>query len=119
MNKETTLDSVLTFAAVSRCISLISGDIAKMPVRMVRLTQDRIWVDEDNPAYSPVLRKPNGYQNRIQFFANWMESKLIHGNAYVLKQRDGLFVATKMGRRANPHVAEAYTLDAFRGWFRR
>lgn len=28
----------------------------------------------------------------------------------------GLVVATKMGRRANPHVPEAYTLDAFRGW---
>jgi aryl-alcohol dehydrogenase-like predicted oxidoreductase len=26
------------------------------------------------------------------------------------------FVATKMGRRADPHVAEAYTLDAFRAW---
>jgi len=25
-------------------------------------------------------------------------------------------VATKMGRRANPHVAEAFTLDAFRAW---
>jgi aryl-alcohol dehydrogenase-like predicted oxidoreductase len=25
-------------------------------------------------------------------------------------------VATKMGRRADPHVAEAYTLDAFRAW---
>lgn len=28
----------------------------------------------------------------------------------------GITVATKMGRRADPHVAEAYTLDAFRGW---
>ena len=28
----------------------------------------------------------------------------------------GLTVATKMGRRADPHVAEAYTLDAYRGW---
>lgn len=27
-----------------------------------------------------------------------------------------LTVATKMGRRANPHIAEAYTLDAFRSW---
>ncbi|WP_448059182.1 aldo/keto reductase [Cellulomonas hominis] len=25
-------------------------------------------------------------------------------------------VATKMGRRADPHVADAYTLDAFRAW---
>ena len=28
----------------------------------------------------------------------------------------GITVATKMGRRADPHVAEAYTLDAYRGW---
>ena len=28
----------------------------------------------------------------------------------------GLTVATKMGRRADPHVAEAYTVDAFRAW---
>ena len=27
-----------------------------------------------------------------------------------------VFVATKMGRRADPHVAEAYTLEAFRAW---
>ncbi|MDM8083342.1 aldo/keto reductase [Cellulomonas cellasea] len=31
-------------------------------------------------------------------------------------QAQGLTVATKMGRRADPHVAGAYTLDAFRGW---
>lgn len=29
---------------------------------------------------------------------------------------DRITVATKMGRRADPHVAEAYTLDAFRAW---
>lgn len=27
-----------------------------------------------------------------------------------------VFVATKIGRRANPHVASAYTVDAFRAW---
>jgi len=32
-----------------------------------------------------------------------------HGN-------DNLTVATKMGRRANPHVPEAFTLDNFRSW---
>jgi aryl-alcohol dehydrogenase-like predicted oxidoreductase len=30
--------------------------------------------------------------------------------------REGITVATKMGRRANPHVAEAYTLDSYRAW---
>lgn len=87
-NVEVKLDSVLTFAAVARCIALIAGDVAKMPVRMVKMTDHRIWVEEENTAYSPVLRKPNPWQNRIQFFSCWMESKLIHGNTYVLKQRD-------------------------------
>jgi aryl-alcohol dehydrogenase-like predicted oxidoreductase len=37
-----------------------------------------------------------------------------------LKERDEpLTVATKMGRRASPHVAEAYTLAAFRDWVDR
>jgi aryl-alcohol dehydrogenase-like predicted oxidoreductase len=31
----------------------------------------------------------------------------------------GLTVATKMGRRADPHVPEAFTLSAFRGWLDR
>jgi len=30
--------------------------------------------------------------------------------------RDDIVVATKMGRRASPHVPEAFTLDAFRAW---
>ena len=33
--------------------------------------------------------------------------------------RDGLTVATKAGRRADPHVPAAYTLDALRGWVDR
>ena len=34
----------------------------------------------------------------------------------LLTEREGLTVATKMGRRADPHVPEAFTLDAFRAW---
>jgi aryl-alcohol dehydrogenase-like predicted oxidoreductase len=39
----------------------------------------------------------------------------------LLRERPGadLTVATKMGRRADPHVAESFTLDAFRGWLDR
>ncbi len=32
------------------------------------------------------------------------------------KDSGGFMVATKMGRRADPHVASAYTLDNFRAW---
>jgi HK97 family phage portal protein len=48
-----------------------------------------IWKETENPAFSPVLRKPNRYQTRIQFIASWVDSKLIHGNTYVWKGRDG------------------------------
>jgi phage portal protein BeeE len=47
-----------------------------------------IWTETDSPAFSPVLRKPNRYQNRIQFWESWILSKLTRGNAYVLKERD-------------------------------
>ena len=48
-----------------------------------------------NPACSPVLRKPNRYQTRQKFFEAWLSSKLLSGNAFILKQRDqrGVVVA--------------------------
>ncbi|MCW2601342.1 MAG: aldo/keto reductase [Frankiales bacterium] len=34
----------------------------------------------------------------------------------ILAEREGLTAATKIGRRADPHVPEAFTLEALRGW---
>lgn len=95
-NIEVNTDTVLTNSAVFRCISLISSDIAKLRMRLVRKDANGIWREEDNPAFSPVLRKPNRYQTRIQFFRAWVESKLIHGNSYILKGRDARNVVTSM-----------------------
>jgi HK97 family phage portal protein len=79
--------AVLSYSAVFACMTLIAGDVAKNRVKLVAL-DNGIWTETQNPAYSPVLRKPNRYQTRIQFFENWMLSKLSKGNTYVLKQRD-------------------------------
>lgn len=87
---------VLAFPTVYRCINLIASDVAKLRVRLVQRDGDGIWSEVTNPAYSPVLRKPNRHQTRIQFFETWMISKLTHGNAYVLKQRDGRNVVTAL-----------------------
>ena len=43
-------------------------------------------------------------------------SERLVGRLLAQRPDAGLTVATKMGRRANPHVPEAYTLDAFRAW---
>lgn len=79
---------VLSFHAVFSCATLIASDISKLRLKYVELSNDNIWLEKANSAYSPVLRKPNPSQNRIQFWEGWVLSKLLRGNAYILKIRD-------------------------------
>lgn len=82
-------ESVLTYHAVYSCVTLIASDIAKMRLKLVQKERNtNIWTETESAAFSPVLRKPNRYQNRIQFIETWLVSKLLFGNAYILKQRD-------------------------------
>jgi HK97 family phage portal protein len=103
------LDTAVSNPVLFRCVSLIAGDIAKMRCRLVEQTRDGIWQEAESPAFSPVLRKPNRYQNRIQFFASWVISKLTMGNSLVLKERDerGIVVALHVldWSRVTPLVA--------------
>lgn len=87
-NREIRVDTALCNPVLFRCISLIASDIAKMRLRLVVQDKDGIWTETESPAFSPVLRKPNGYQNRIQFFTCWVQSKLSTGNTVALKERD-------------------------------
>lgn len=87
-NEELTPDQALANFAPFALHTLICGDVAKLRVKLVAQNGD-VWQEVKNPAYSPVLRKPNEFQNRIQFFENWMNSKLARGNTYILKRRDG------------------------------
>ena len=43
-------------------------------------------------------------------------SEILIGRLLAERPDAPLTVATKMGRRADPHVPEAFTLEAFRGW---
>jgi HK97 family phage portal protein len=87
-NEELSNDSCLANFAVFACRTLIGSDVSKNRVRLVA-QNNQVWQETTNPAYSPVLRKPNEFQNRIQFFESWIGSKLDRGNTYVLKRRDG------------------------------
>lgn len=80
--------TLLSFSAVYACIRGISSDIAKMRVKLSE-DDDGIWTEiTQNQPWLPVLRKPNGYQSRADFFESWMISKLMYGNTYVLKIRE-------------------------------
>lgn len=110
LNVQVSLEDALQYWAVFRCISIISGDISKMRVKLVEQDASGLWKETASPAFSPVLRKPNKSQTRIQFFQSWIESKLTRGNTYVLKQRDargvvvGLYVLDP--HRTRPMVAD-------------
>jgi len=102
-------DSAASFHADFACKTLIARDIAKLRVKLVEKIDD-IWSETTNPAYSPVLRRPNDYQTRNQFWENWMLSKLSRGNTYVLKVRDNRNVVTSLHvldpTRVQPLVAD-------------
>lgn len=87
-NVEWTVDCVLAHHAVYACITLISNDIGKLRERLVTMDSGGIWKETTSSAFSPVLRRPNRYQNHIQFKQWWITCKLIRGNAYALKVRD-------------------------------
>lgn len=88
-NLEVSVETALNNPFLFRCISLISSDIAKMRCRLMQQDSRGIWHEVESPAFSPVLRKPNRFQTQAQFFRSWVHSKLMFGNTYVLKARDG------------------------------
>lgn len=81
------LPQVVSNPVVFSCITRIASDMSQMPSGLEALSNG-IWTDTSNGANSPVLRKPNNYQNHIQFKETWALSKLYRGNTYVLKERD-------------------------------
>jgi HK97 family phage portal protein len=118
-NLEINIDTAASFHADFACKTLIARDIGKMRVKLSEQAGN-IWSEVTNPAYSPVLRRPNTYQTRNQFWECWMLSKLGRGNTYVLKERDQRNVVVALHvldpTRVHPLVADDgavfYRLDS-------
>lgn len=102
-------ERLVSFSPVYSCITLIANDIGKLKQCLRDTDQNGILTDASSAAFSPVLAKPNSYQNHIQFKQWWIMSKLDAGNAYALKERDnrgvviGLYILDP--RRCHPLVA--------------
>ncbi len=96
MNVEEARGTLFCYPTLYACLSRISQDIGKLPFVLKQLQDTGVEKTVDNPAYSPVLRKPNHYQTAQQFREAWALSRMIHGNAYVLKQRDDRGVVVKL-----------------------
>lgn len=109
-NLEVSSARAMTFYADFSCRTLIAQDIAKLPIRLMQRDKDGVWTETTNPAFSPVLRKPNSYQTRNQFWESWILSKLGRGNTYILKVRDARRIVVELHvlnpDRVRPLVAD-------------
>lgn len=95
-NEEIKVGDLTCYPTLYACLNRISQDIGKLPFVLKREDSNGIWNTVENPAYSPVLRKPNAYQTAQQFRESWILSKLTNGNTYILKQRDNRGVVTAL-----------------------
>lgn len=87
-NDELKCEDLLAHPAVYACVTLISSDIGKMEFQLKKKNSDRIWQMTSDPTIQNVLKSPNRYQNENEFRVSWILSKIIHGVAYVLIDRD-------------------------------
>jgi HK97 family phage portal protein len=87
---------ILGFGAVFACVTIIASDIAKLRLKLLKRNSEKIYEEAESAAFDPVLRKPNNFQNRIQFIEYWIISKILYGNTYVLKVRDARRVVTAL-----------------------
>ena len=102
---------VLAFSGVFAPLTLIAADISKLRVKLVEEDANKICTEVETSPFLRVLRKPNGFQTRIQFWEQWFLSKLMRGNTCVLKVREaargmviGLYILD--WQRVKPLVAE-------------
>lgn len=85
-NDELKRTDLTHFHAVFACVSLIATDIGKLRIKTKSL-QNGVWLPTKS-RQSRLLSKPNNFQTWQQFVENWVHSKLLRGNAYILKERD-------------------------------
>lgn len=74
------------FHAIFACVSLIASDIGKLKMQ-TKSVQNGVLLPTKSHAQR-LLKKPNPHQTWQQFVENWINSKLLRGNAYILKERD-------------------------------
>lgn len=95
-NIEEKQGDLITYPTLYACIYRIASDIGKLPFSLRQRDRFGVWIEVSNPAYDPVLRKPNGFQTPAQFREYWAITKLTQGNAYILKRRDERGVVTAL-----------------------
>lgn len=83
--------SALGYSAVWRAVSLIAGDVAKIPLFVFRRTEDGRGKERasDHAAFRLMRWKPNSEQTAQTFREQVQQDVLLHGNGYAFIERNG------------------------------
>lgn len=80
------VDGALRIAAAWRCINIIAGAMASMPLDLYRrVSEKERQVAVDHPLREVLTRRPNGWQTPSEFRRMMQALVLLRGNGYGLK----------------------------------
>lgn len=88
--------TLLAFSAVYACVTGIASDVAKLRIKLTEndngiweeITEEETHGNANAAQWLAILEKPNHFQTRYKFIEQWIVSKLLWGNAYILKDRN-------------------------------
>jgi HK97 family phage portal protein len=84
-------DRAMTYAPVWQAVSLISGDVAKLPLVLYKQGAGGVREPiEDSPLVDLVQLKPNEEEHAFKFWRRVMVHALLWGNGYVFIVRDDM-----------------------------
>lgn len=80
------VDGALRIAAAWRCVNIIAGAMASMPLDLYRrVSEKERRVADDHPLREVLTRRPNGWQTPSEFRRMLQAQVLLRGNGYGLK----------------------------------
>lgn len=83
-------ETALRLSAVWACVRLLSEAVGGLPLKCYRLLPDGSRQEDlTHPLAELFSKKPNRYQNRVEFFETMTMQVALHGNAYALIQKTG------------------------------
>lgn len=84
-----TQNSALQVATVMSCVSILSEDVAKLPIHVYKLRTDGGRdIQLDHPV-EKLFQRPNDFQSKFEFIEQMQAALLLRGNAYAPIIRDG------------------------------
>jgi len=80
--------SAMRHTAVMACVSILSGDVAKIPLDLFRRLPNGGKEPARDHWLRPLLRDPNNWQTALEFKEMLQASVLLRGNGYAVAVRD-------------------------------